>query len=118
MAHSLGFYAARTYVRLQKITHTAHHEGSDRLNQPLASQSTRASEQESAQTPEQAEDQHQPATRKAEEMVDSLAQSLSSLTASARLNLQRTAARVREDTEDVWAEAQNIRHHQRASLPQ
>jgi len=123
MAHTIGFYAARTYLRLQNLTHTAR-EATDRLDQPKTeqtespSQSAKASEQESGQTSGQTEEPNQPATRQAEEMVDYLTQRLNSFTAFAKLTFQRTVARVREDTEDVWAEAQNIRHHQREPLPQ
>ena len=44
-------------------------------------------------------------------MIDDLAQRFSFFTAMIKLNFQRTTARVREDTEDLWAEAQSIRHH-------
>ena len=116
MAHSIGFYAARTYLRVQSITHTAH-EKADQLDQLKAErtkpsgQSAHPSEQESGQATAQAEKPNQLATRRAEEMVDYLAQHLSSLTATVKLNFQITAARVREDAEDIWAEAQTIRQH-------
>jgi hypothetical protein len=119
MAHSLGFYAARTYLRLQNITHITHEEA-DQQHQERTGQIT--SPDQSAQSAEQAMaltgGQQKPATRKAEEKLDDLAQRLSSLTATLKFNFQRTAARVREDTEDLWAEAQNIRHHQNEPLPQ
>lgn len=119
MAHSLGFYAARTYLRLQNMTHLTHEEANrqdqERTEQTIPSdQSAQLSEQATAQT----EEQNKPVTRKAEETLDDLAQRLSSLTATLKLNFQRTAARVREDAEDLWAEAQNIRHHQDEPLPQ
>jgi len=113
MAHSIGFYAARTYLRIQSITHTAH-EKADQLKTEQtkpSGQSAQPSEQESEQAIAQAEEANQPATRKAEEMVDYLAQHLSSSTAIVKLYFQRTGARVREDAEDIWAEAQTIRHH-------
>lgn len=119
MAHSLGFYAARTYLRLQNVTHITHEE-TDRQNQERTGQII--SPDQSAQPAEQATtlagEQQKPATRKAEEKLDDLAQRLSSLTATLKLGFQRTAARVREDAEDLWAEAQNIRHHQNEPLPQ
>jgi hypothetical protein len=112
MAHSIGYYTARTYLRIQGITHTAREEA-DRPDQQKTQQ-TEPSEQATAQ----AEEPNQPATRKAEEMVDYLTQRLSSLTTTVKFNFQRTAARAREDAEDMWAEAQNIRHHRNEPLPQ
>jgi hypothetical protein len=119
MAHSLGFYAARTYLRLQNMTHITHEEADQRDQEKTGQttspdQSAQLSEQATAQT----EEQNKPVTRKAEEKLDDLAQRLSSLTTTLKLNVQRTAARVREDAEDLWAEAQNIRHHRNEPLPQ
>src|SRR5437879_2087325 len=108
MAHSIGFYAARTYLGIQNITHKAREE-TDRLDQMEREQIEQPGE--SAQRSEQAQEQQQSRTRKAEEMVDYLTQRLSSLTAMLKFNFQRTTAHVREDTEDIWAEAQSIRHH-------
>ncbi len=110
MAHSIGFYAAHTYLRIQSITHTAS-EKAGRLDQlkieqpELSGQSAQPSEQAAAQEAKQA------ATMRAEEMVNSLTQHLSSLMATVKLNAQRSAARVREDAEDMWAEARTIQHH-------
>ena len=112
MAHSIGFYAAHTYLRIQGITHTARQKA-DQLDQ-LKTEQTKPSGQSaqpSEQATAQAEEPNQPATKKAEDMVDYLAQRLSSLTATVKLNFQRTTARVREDAEDIWAEAQTIRQH-------
>jgi uncharacterized FlaG/YvyC family protein len=111
MAHSIGFYAARTYLGIQNITHKA--RGQDQLEKAQIDQSG-----ESAQGSEQAQEPQQSRTRKAEEMVDYLTQRLSSLTARLKFNFQRTTAHVREDTEDIWAEAQSIRHHSNQPLPQ
>jgi hypothetical protein len=115
MAHSIGFYAARTYLGIQNITHKAREE-TDRLDQMEREQIEQSGE--SAQRSEQAQEQQQSRTRKAEEMVDYLTQRLSSLTAMLKFNFQRTTAHVREDTEDIWAEAQSIRHHRNQPLSQ
>jgi hypothetical protein len=119
MAHSIGFYAARTYLRIQNITHTAHEEvtrqDQERTGQTaLSDQSAQQSEQATALT----EEQNKPVTRKAEEKLDDLAQRLSSLTATLKCNFQRTTARAREDAEDIWAEAQNMRHHRNEPFTQ
>jgi hypothetical protein len=116
MAHSIGFYAARTYLGIQNITHLTREEA-DRLDQRKtkqiepSDQSAQPSEQESAQATSPAKEEHPSRTSRAEAMIDDLAQRLSSFTAMIKLNFQRTTARAREDTEDLWAEAQNIRHH-------
>lgn len=123
MAHSIGFYAARTYLGIQNITHTTRQEA-DRPDQLKTKQikppgqSAQPSEQEPAQATAPEKEEHQSRTSKAEAMIDDLAQRLSSFTAMAKLNFQRTIARAREDTEDLWAEAQNIRHHRSQSTPQ
>jgi hypothetical protein len=107
MAHSIGFYTARTYLGIQNIRHTAHEEThqQDQLKRDQAEPSEQTA-------PGQPSEQHAPSkTRKAEEMLDHLAHRLGSLTTTAKLNFQRAAARVREDTEDMLAEAQDIRHH-------
>ena len=118
IAHSLGFYAARTYLRIQDITHATHKE-THQQDQERAEQTE--SPDQSAQQPEQAtgqpEEQKKPVTRKAEEKLDNLVERLSSLTETFKFNFQRTAARARENAEDIWAEAQNMRHHQKEALP-
>jgi hypothetical protein len=101
------------------MTHITHEEADQRDQEKTGQttspdQSAQLSEQATAQT----EEQNKPVTRKAEEKLDDLAQRLSSLTTTLKLNVQRTAARVREDAEDLWAEAQNIRHHRNEPLPQ
>jgi hypothetical protein len=119
MAHSIGFYAARTYLGIQNITHTTRQEA-DRLDQLKTKQiePLEPSAQPSEQEPAPEEEEHQSRTSKAEAMIDDLAQRLSSFTAMAKLNFQRTTARAREDTEDLWAEAQSIRHHRNQPTPQ
>lgn len=50
-----------------------------------------------------------PATERAEEVVDRLAQGIGRFAALASLRVLKVAALVREEAEDMWAEAQNIR---------
>ena len=42
-------------------------------------------------------------------MVDQVGQRINQFTSRAGLQIQRTVARAREEVEDMWAEAQNIR---------
>jgi hypothetical protein len=57
------------------------------------------------------EEAHAPATERAEQVVSAMGQRLSQWTAVAGLQIQRTTARIREDAEDMLAEAQSIRQH-------
>lgn len=55
-----------------------------------------------------------PATERAEELVDRLGESVGQFASLAGLRLLRVAALVREEAEDVWAEAQSVRHAQQS----
>ena len=50
------------------------------------------------------------ATARAEEMVDRWSNNVSNFTSVWGRRLYRAAARVREEVQDFWAEAQSIRH--------
>lgn len=52
-----------------------------------------------------------PATERAEFLVDQLGQKLGQWSGTAGKRLRRFWARTREEGEDMWAEAQDIRHH-------
>ena len=58
--------------------------------------------------------QSQPATERAEELVDRMGESVGYLASLAGWRLLRAAAFVREGAEDVWAEAQSVRRTQSA----
>ena len=58
-------------------------------------------------------EQHPPTIEKAEEMVDTMGQRFSLIGAIVGLQSQRMGARIREQFEDMWAEAQQIRHTRR-----
>lgn len=64
---------------------------------------------------EQARDgeETRPTTERAEELVDHLGGRLRFLAALAALELRHAAARVREEAEDLWAEAQHLRRGER-----
>ncbi len=55
------------------------------------------------------EELNAPAMERAEQLVGAMGHRLSQWTSAAGLQIQRTTARVREDAEDVLAEAQSIR---------
>lgn len=50
-----------------------------------------------------------PATERAEEVVDRVAESIGGFAAQAGLRIRKIAALTREGAEDMWAEAQSIR---------
>jgi hypothetical protein len=56
-------------------------------------------------------DEHRdrPATERAEELADRMGQRLGYVTTLVGLRIRKTAARAREEAEDMWAEAQGIR---------
>ena len=58
----------------------------------------------------QAEEPAKLAQERAEKLVDAMGQHLGLFAAFVGFQIQKAAARVREEAEDVWAEAQNIRH--------
>ena len=50
-----------------------------------------------------------PVTERAEELADRMGQRLGHVTMLVGLRVRKTAARGREEAEDMWAEAQSIR---------
>ncbi|MDP9310197.1 MAG: hypothetical protein M3R24_04770 [Chloroflexota bacterium] len=54
-----------------------------------------------------------PAEERAEEFVDHMSQRLGQIASLVALRLLKAAALVREEAEDVWAEAQSIRRGER-----
>ena len=65
-------------------------------------------------TEDQGDRSSQAATARAEELVDRLGESVGRLASLAGWRLLKVAALVREEAEDVWAEAQSLRHTQGA----
>ena len=69
---------------------------------------------ESEEERPQAESNERPAIERAEEMVDHLGERAEALASMAGLRIRKLAARAREEAEDVWAEAQNVRHRKQS----
>ncbi len=65
-------------------------------------------------TEDQGDRSSQAATARAEELVDRLGESVGHLASLAGWRLLKVAALAREEAEDVWAEAQSLRHRQGA----
>jgi hypothetical protein len=55
-----------------------------------------------------------PATERAEELVDRMGRTIAHVASLAALRMRKVTARAREEAEDVWAEAQSIRHRERS----
>lgn len=60
-----------------------------------------------------AEEGNQEPMERADAMVEQMEQRLSYFTQRASLGIQKTAARLREEVEDMWAEAQHIHQQPR-----
>ncbi|MBV9279773.1 MAG: hypothetical protein JOZ41_06810 [Chloroflexi bacterium] len=53
-------------------------------------------------------------TQRAEEMVDRMGQTVGGFAAKVGLEIMKAGARAREEVEDMWAEAQSLRHGDQA----
>lgn len=58
------------------------------------------------------EEPDRPAMERAEQIVDRMAQGIGRFAALAGLRIRKAVALTREEAEDMWAEAQSIRHRQ------
>lgn len=97
----LGRVVAATGKRVQRAT-TARPQGAakpDSLN----------GKKQKSVTPSRTQEANQEAMERADVLVSQMEQRIRHFTALLGFNIQRTAARVREEAEDMWAEAQHIR---------
>jgi len=119
---SIGNLWEQTRLRVKEATHAIHEEA-DRLDQ---TQEKHAKQPHKAKTPHthqpgqaasRTDQSEQGTTNRAEELVDHMGQRLSSFAAITSLGVQRAVARMREDAEDIWVEAQSIRHKHNSASP-
>ena len=119
--HNIGFFVGMTRQRLQNAM-TSIREEADRMDQPRqSSQSTNRTSSSSTTTAQetpnnQGQETSQIVTQRAEQLVDNFAQRASAIAAATGLQIRRASAFVREDAEDIWAEAQSIRDQQKHNL--
>ncbi|HCI81107.1 MAG TPA: hypothetical protein DHW02_15620 [Ktedonobacter sp.] len=119
--HNIGFFIGMTGHRLQNAM-TSIREEADRMDQPRqSSQSTNRTHTSSTATAQGTPDYQgqattQIVTQRAEHLVDDFTQRVSVIAAATGLQIRRASAFVREDAEDIWAEAQSIRDQQRHNL--
>ena len=105
LGQRFGYLTALATQRLQNIS-TSIREQADQLDEPQSV----SGEHLNGSAAERTEEARRQATAKAEQLVDQAGQRISQFTSIAGLQIQRALARAREETEDMWAEAQNIRH--------
>ena len=105
MGHRLGMLTALATQRLQRVA-TSIREEADRLDEPQSV----SGEHLNGSTAQRTEEARRQATANAEQLVDQAGHRISQFTSIAGLQIQRALARAREEAEDMWAEAQNIRH--------
>ncbi len=102
----IGLFAGRARLRIQDAGKTlgflAEHEDQSKMAPGTKSgQPTMAGPEES----------RQPATEKAEELVNRMGQRINRLSNLVSQNVIKATAYVREEAEDVWVEAQSIRRN-------
>ncbi len=100
----IGLFAGLTVQRIQSAA-TSLQKRADGMVQPKTEE-----EKPSQPAMPQTEEPAKLARERAEKLVDAMGQRLGLLAAFASFQIQKAAARVREEAEDVWAEAQTIRH--------
>jgi hypothetical protein len=100
----IGSFAATTSQRMQGAAASLR-QGVDSLNRPLTAEGGSPELPSAAK----AEESGSLATQKAEELVDRAGQQVNQYASRIGLQMQRALARLREEAEDILAEAQNIR---------
>jgi hypothetical protein len=109
IGYRLGFLAGTATQRLERAVST--------IRAPSQSQATRANQgaQSGPSSLLPSEETMQRALVRAEELVQYTEQRLGQWSARLGHQSQRLAGLLREDLEDLWAEAQHIRHNKRRS---
>ena len=110
MGRGLGVFAATTTQRVQRAATTVR----ERADQRSQAEPVRAEKpgQSAAASPQPSESD-EATMEKADELVSLMEFRIGHFASSMSRNIQKTAARVREEAEDMWAEAQHIRYQSR-----
>ncbi len=110
LGRRMGLFTAQAGQRIQNVAASIREEA-DGMDQPEGGPG------EKAKTPlvAQSEEQGKLAKERAEVMVDRMGQRVSNWASRAGFQVQRAVALTREEVEDMWAEAQNIRRGKRRS---
>lgn len=102
LGRRIGLFAARAGQRIQNVAVTMR-ERTEQAGQQNTAPGTQPS------PPARTGEKSGQAMEKSEELVDRAAQRLSQYALQAGFQLQKATARLREEAEDIWAEAQHIR---------
>lgn len=106
----IGRLVGLTGLRIQRAARSLREEA-DRMDEP---ESARHGDGKKARKAPEG----QPATARAEELVDRLGQRMSHWAVVNGQQARRTMARLREDAEDMWIEAQEMRNGWRSKREQ
>ena len=99
----VGTFVALTRMRMQQAL-TAMREEAGRRDTPKLTQDGQTGQENGS---------NQLATQRAEEMVDRVGGRLGAVASMTSLQIQKALARVREEAEDIWADAESIRDQNR-----
>lgn len=100
IGHHLGLLAGTATYRIEQIVNNVH------LSSPFQTGST---QQEAGRSLQPSGEAAPPAIDRAEEIMQRVEQSMGRWSGRLSLQSQRVVARMREDLEDMWAEAQHLR---------
>jgi hypothetical protein len=109
LGRRIGLFVGHAGQRIQG-TAVNIREQTRRMEQPEAAAGEKPSQPARAREEEAAQRETGKAIAKAEELVEGMTQRFGLFAALAGLQIQKTGARLREEAEDIWAEAQNIRN--------
>lgn len=101
----LAIFALQTRQRLQETISSIRSEA-DRMDQP--SQHNGETRNKATRTDQQASAESSLGTERAEDIIDRWTQRIGATATISSLQVQRFMARMREEVEDIWAEAQEI----------
>jgi len=105
LGRRVGLFTARAGQRVQNVAASIREEA-DHMDQPETAPGEKSKTPLVART----EEQGKQAKERAEVLVDRMGQRVSNWASRAGFQVRRTVALMREEVEDMWADAQNIRH--------
>jgi len=106
----MGLFTAQAGQRIQNVAASIREEA-DGMDQPETAPGEKSKTPLVAQT----EEQGKLAKERAEVLVDRMGQRVSNWASRTGFQVHRAVALMREEVEDMWAEAQNIRGEKRRS---
>jgi small-conductance mechanosensitive channel len=104
LGYHLGLLAGTATHRIEQVVNNVH------LSSPFQTSTTQQETDRSLQSSQEAT---QPTFERAEDLVQRAEQNIGRWTARVGQQSQRMVARMREDLEDMWADAQHLRRSRR-----